>query len=427
MRRQRETDHLEMTMRRTRVAASLALFGAIAPDVAHACKKGPYSPLRSPGMISFMGSATSDTLPVRAAHIQWGNSTIAAAPRYGMVVSVEQLTQHAKAVLPSSVSRVVVVAWNYLPDCSPTPRPGSAAWTASGVRGIFSVTLRDRKDWVDGLPTLDSHEPDGTPYPFGSMYQYVRPAAEMRLTGDELFPLLDLFPESRQLQDSADVHGERLLAWARANPSLASKYPVADAVSMTRSAVERGMLTRIKSPALGTYRFTVSMPGVADRIFYARSYDAPSSSWGMLGRTQPTNTDPTVPRAPFGYNLLMSVAPTLEQLETDCAKDRRMDAEAYMALVNEPGAQSGSMTQWRGMLEVALAARAFPDDATLRQLTRARYGEQVVRGGDPATPARFAQLTDGAMRVEQVFEYPDMKVELRGERISNAVVVGCRR
>jgi hypothetical protein len=75
-----------------------------------------------------------------------------------------------------------------------------------------------------------------------------------------------------------------------------------------------------------------------------------------------------------------------------------------------------------------LASRAFPDDAALRQLIRARYGEPVAPGGDPATPATFTLAPDGVMRVEQVFLYSDsVRVVIRGERISPAVVVGCER
>ena len=64
----------------------------------------------------------------------------------------------------------------------------------------------------------------------------------------------------------------------------------------------------------------------------------------------------------------------------------------------------------------------------LLRLLRARYGEPIAPGGDPVTPARFTRSTDGGMRVEQVFQFGDsLRIELRGERISNAVVVGCRR
>ena len=410
------------------VASAVALMSALLPSRADACSKGPFSPLRSPGEIAFMGVASADTVFAGAGDVVWAPGRQPERAVYGLIVSAEQLTQHARRALPPNTTRFVVVPWDYRMDCEPVQKFGTAAWIPAGTRGIFVAKLRDRKDWANDLPTLDVHRPDVTPYAYGAGYLSRARDMATALTADELLPLLDIMPEYRKLHDSVSVYAEPLLAWARTNRETAARFPVAGAVELARRAVESSWLKRVESPALGTYRFSISMPGMADRMFYGRSYDAPVSEWGRLGRPRPAGADPTVPRAPFGYNLLMSVAPTLEQLETDCAKDRRIQGEAYMALVNETGASTAAGTQWRGMLELALAARAFPDDATLLRLLRARYGEPIAPGGDPATLARFTRSADGAMRVEQVFQFGDsLRMEIRGERISNAVVVGCRR
>ncbi|HWK88702.1 MAG TPA: hypothetical protein VNP72_01855, partial [Longimicrobium sp.] len=157
-----------------RLAFALVLAsGAASPAAADVCTLASFPMFR--GGVHVIATATADTLPAGAGHVEYGpdRSERNAPPRggiYGQVVRVERLGGEA-AGIPAGADRVVLVPWGYDAGCRTTRWHGSAAWIEPGLRGLVWAGLREREQWVDGVPTLDVHNTYQLPYPDTSGYR----------------------------------------------------------------------------------------------------------------------------------------------------------------------------------------------------------------------------------------------------------------
>ncbi len=127
---------------------------------------------RSSDDVFFIGAALSDTLLAGAGHQKWGtgpgHSGYGRSRKiFGQLVQIERLQGVSATRLPGGTKTVVLVPWDYGPDCSTVVWGETARWTAPGTRGVFEATLRPRDEWVNGIPTLDVFAPDFSPYPSG--------------------------------------------------------------------------------------------------------------------------------------------------------------------------------------------------------------------------------------------------------------------
>jgi len=185
------------------VAAAIAVVVGKMPAASPACSKRDL-PFYGSGPM-FIGSATSDTVAVGVGGVKYrigGGHFGRGAQRefYGQVVQVEKLgvalRTSLRSVLKGGVNQVILVPWDYGPDCHPVPWSRSARWVERGVRGLFFGSLRDTVHWVGGLPTFDVHSPESVPYVSAPGY---RPRgrgdtggsvpADSALTPDELLAL----------------------------------------------------------------------------------------------------------------------------------------------------------------------------------------------------------------------------------------------
>lgn len=415
------------------VAGGIAL---AVPVASHACSKVGFYPVRSASTAHFIGMSMADTVFAGAGSVRYvvapGHSGPAGARAvFGQVVSVERIGGLAPRALRQPVRRVVLVPWDYAADCTPTPWTRSAAWVEPGTRGLFTGVLRDSAHWAGGVPTFDIFTPEMEPYPT----QVQRQLRGRSLSTDsivpieELFQLIELFPEERLLTDSAEAATEQLFAWARANPTLTRRYPIAHALSLARGRVGSQRLRAIESPLTGTYQMTVSLSGGRARKFYARTRRVPNSEWSSNSLLPRRLDDPTIVPRPDGYYLLAAVAESLGALPESCERGRDANREGYIAVVVPPPDSTPDARGWTGKLEVSLAERAFPADATLRQFAKEAFGASYgrARAGLPAEmPARFAQSADGTIRVEQRLTLDDGRsLTISGIRISPDIVA-CR-
>lgn len=276
-------------------ALAAALLPAATPG--SVCTKDDFVGVRLPGEAHFTGTALADTLftgPGSVAYrVQPGHFGPARERAiYGQLVSIEQIGGLAAVDLPASVSRVVLVAWDYGPECTPTPWPRSARWIEAGTRGLFIAGLRDSAHWTNGLPTFDVHEPQFVPYPH-RILRFGHVQADSLLTIEQLFALMEILPEADQLRNSPDSALQPLFAWARANPELAIRYPADDALWYTYEVRARHIFRNISPTPAGTYRFTFSMTGAAARTLYVRTRAVPTRELFLRPVERPA--DPTQP------------------------------------------------------------------------------------------------------------------------------------
>ena len=422
-----------MAMIRTAIIAAIGV-GLAIPAASYACSKRAFYGLRAANRAHFIGTATPDILfagvgGVRYAEWARPSDPTTERPVFGQVVSVERIGGLAAKALRQPVLQVVLVPWAYGPDCVPIPFRGSWAWLNAGTRGLFSSgVLRDSAHWAGGVPTFDVFAPQFEPYPQLLMPRGSR-SADASVPVDELFELMELFPADHLLPDSAEAATAPLFAWARANPGLTRRYPIADAISGARYAVARQRLRAIKSPLFGTYKMTLAMSGTPTRTFYARTRGVPTSEWNAGGPLRPPVEDPAFVPRPDGYHLLAAVAESLASLPENCERGRDSKREGYIVVVHPPPDSTPDPQSWTGKLEVSLAQGAFRADTVLnrfardefdafRRRSRARLGHE--------TPARFARSEDGTIRVEQQITLEDGRsLTMSGVRISHDVVA-CR-
>ena len=406
------------------------------PTVSNACSKVGFYPVRSDSRAHFIAASTSDTVFAGAGSVRYvvapGHSGPAGARAvFGQIVSVERIGGLASRALRQPVRRVLLVPWDYGADCTPTPWTRSAAWVEPGTRGLFTGVLRDSVHWAGGVPTFDIFTPEMEPYP----KQVRRQSRGRRLPTDsivpidELFQLIELFPEERLLPDSAEAATKELFAWARANPTLTRRYPIAVALTWARGMVGTQRLRAIESPLTGTYELTVSLSAGPTRTFYARTRRVPTSEWSSKPLLPRPVDDPTVVPRPEGYYLMAALAESLGALPENCERGRDANREAYIAVVVPPADSPPDARRWTGVLEAKLVERAFPADAALREFAKADFNASYQRAlaGLPAeTPALFVRSADGTIYVEQKLTLEDGRsLTINGIRVS-ADTVACQ-
>jgi hypothetical protein len=238
-------------------AASLvavATLGRAAPRPA-LCSLVPVAAYRDTATTFFVGVGAPDTVlagrgstRVGGGPGHWGRGT--ERPIFGQVVRVgHHLGGAASSALERAFSKtgtreVVIVPWDYAPDCEPVPWGRSARWVDSTQSGFFRVRPRPESQWVDGRPVLDAYWADLQPYPHGLFFQHgYRGTSALKtgpsLTPEEYFGLYAALPDQVQAARESDSALTALAAWERAHPELAGKYPAPQILGFARRLVER--------------------------------------------------------------------------------------------------------------------------------------------------------------------------------------------
>lgn len=413
----------------------------LTPTVAYSCSKSGFSGVRHVREAHFIAVATSDTVLAGTGNVKYVLAPGDLGPRgdrtvYGQLVRVERIGGLASRLFRQGVSEVVVVPWDYRADCRPVPWTRSSVWLQPNERGLITATLRDSAFWANGIPTFDVHTPDMTPYP-QRVEQQLRlrnVKSDMLMSIDDVFLLMNILPDERELSDSAEKAVEPLFQWARANPEMARRYPAVQALGRARYAVNTARLRRIKSPLVGTYRISFRIGDGPVRSFYARSQAVPVSTWTNLLGPEPQADDPTLVVQPPGYYLQVTGAIELTELPQTCVADSvpKNFRDGYIAVLDTPPLQVKEGLQWRAKVELELLGRVFTDDPELIQFIKDAFqlGYQRRNAGLSRTddlPARFTRTSSGAIQFEQTIALDDgRQVVVSGERISTDTI-SCNR
>lgn len=397
---------------------------------ARACSKIPLARVRTSSLAFVVGSAAADTVPAGPGFVDFRVAPGHSGPAgertvYGQVVQVRRIGGLAAARLPAETERVVLVPWDYGADCRPTPWTRSARWVAPGTEGLFTAVLRDPRHWAGTVPTFDVMSPDLEPYPARGTGPLRMADQDSLLTVDQLFSVMELLPDAAEQRVDAAAAAEPLLAWARANPERARRYPALQMVRFAVHAIEAQRLSRVDPPLAGTYRFEARLNGGAPATFYARTRRHPTTEWNP-SRSRRASDDPTRVSVPEGYTILAAGADALEVLPYDVGGSRRINREAYFSVLADPESAPEGGWRWRGQIEIDLVARQFPTDSATQAFARAardRSYQAYMQQRPDEVEATFLLRPDGSVRVEQTTDLGGgRRMEIRGERVSRITI-----
>ena len=373
---------------------------------------------RSSDDVFFIGTALPDTVLAGAGHEEWstgpGHSGFG-RPRkiYGQLVQIEQLRGLSATRLPPATKRVVLVPWDYGPDCSTVVWGQSARWVAPENRVVFKATLRPRDEWANGLPTLDVSTPEFSLYPFDTTRLYMlRDPAMNELSLEEVLDFYERLPLDRDLFDSPYSAMQPLEAWARSNPALASRQPARTILGFVRFDVEERRVSLIKSPIVGTYRFVFTVPPVDSLVMYARTERQPWSTERAryeVGTPEDSAWDDAV----AGYSLRTGWAPAPGALPRDTK-----NASSQISISLTPILETADSSVWHG--DVEALDRELNPDFWNRVVYRRDPDIRSVRNKDwYYMPGFWTIYRDGTVRYRQAVEQSGVIIfSIVGERVS---------
>ena len=399
------------------------------------CSIDPWGSYAIAGTTLFIATATSDSLPGGNPKRGWSaltrDSIVIAAPAFTQVVTVDRLSASAPSDLREAIAgsrgRVLLVPWDYGPDCSPETWRGRALWVEPGTRGFFSGNLRPSSQWVQGVPTFDVGSPYNVPYPSARIFErYLRGGDA--LSADQLMTFYDSLPRFTHERVDRMTQRARQQAYRDAMLRLAEKHPeflthLPTAEMLRRARLQTAVSEYYARPSMvaGTWRFTISMPGHDTTIMYGRTQQFPNSLIGSPdGELHETELDG---KPPFGYYLHMALASTEAELEVDGWP--RGHRQGYLSASFEPETTTRDSTVWAGGVELFGAHDALPDSSTFRRLFPSLRGAGSIgmRADRPRyIPGRIIIKSGGSTRLKFLFPHGyDLSPQISGERISNIV------
>jgi hypothetical protein len=218
------------------------------------CSVVPVAVFRDSTTTFLVGTAVPDTVAVglgatrpSEAGGHWGAGR--ARPVFGQVIRVDRLGGADSAALEQAFARlgareVVVVPWDYGPDCRPVIWGRSFRWVDSGAPGFYRLRARPGSDSASGRPVLDAFRADLEPYPHGVFFQRgyrgtnaVRSGAA--LTPGEYFTFYSALPASTVARERPQEARAILDALERTRPDLASRYPATATLRLARAILDR--------------------------------------------------------------------------------------------------------------------------------------------------------------------------------------------
>lgn len=141
-------------------------------------------------------------------------------PRYGQVAL---MVDPGSTLGVARGVRVVLVPWQFGPDCAPTPWIESALWAPVDTVAFVSAWLRPRAGWINEAPTFDVEVRGWQPMWRMGDTRWT-PPGEGLLTPTEFLAIFEGLPTNSELH-AAPLLRTRLAALRRRHPTLVEREP----------------------------------------------------------------------------------------------------------------------------------------------------------------------------------------------------------
>jgi hypothetical protein len=244
------------------------------------------------------------------------------------------------------------------------------------------------------------------------------------LSPDQVFEIYQALPTTAEIaREKSEALGS-LRAWVRTHPDLATRPPAGGLLYSVLGAVDQAEMKETDHPVLGTWRFTLRVPGGSTYTFYARTESYPTSRWAP-SRTQTGRVLEEVQLLPAeGYNFRVAVSEKIEDLP-DSVRDMDFKQAYFNAQAHADSTVKGT-THWRGGLQFSLLQAAVPRDPRVQSAVKEmneRFSSRYNQNLPYETPAQFTQGADGVLRVHQSFPITGgADLILKGEQVSRKVI-----
>jgi hypothetical protein len=247
------------------------------------------------------------------------------------------------------------------------------------------------------------------------------------LSLNQVFDLYQAFPTAEEIEREQTSALARLQAWVRTHPDLAGRPPAEILLSDAVRHVTEAELATTDHPALGSWRFSLRVPGDTAYVFYGKTTSFPVARW-TRSRREHDAVEALLPPAE-GYTFKVGIHRRLDALPPAAPRhDWNIIPRRHMSVMAKPDSIIEGQTFWRGSLSPELLQLPGLDDPRVRQAASVlsqSYSDYSTSGQGLAapTPALFVLGTDGVLRVRQTIPLgAGEELIFEGEQISRQVI-----
>ncbi|HEX2210932.1 MAG TPA: hypothetical protein VHG93_24825 [Longimicrobium sp.] len=394
--------------------AALLLAGtalAARPDASDACQTRRALSVRAP--LFLMATARADTVRAGRGPIEYNVGDTTRLERiHGQRFRLDSVGGDEAAGLDAGAgTEAVLVPYGW--ECGETWRWHEARWATPDSQVFADAELWPREMWVDGMPTF-SVELVHDVYP-ENYTDYLESDTVVMLSPAQVFAIHQVLPTSRQA-GAPDSAYAPLLAWARANPALAARFPATVMLEEAFEALQPCTHGYDTHPVAGTYRVTV----IVERADTLHTYFRTSArGYAQCGRAPPMQVAAMRPRLADTSRLYVHGGPdpdAIPETNREAWNGTTGCSVSTMDVVNHARIEAGRRA-WRGDYNYLALPRCFPADPRVKQAADALFEAYRAGEKDPQ-PGWFRETADGGMRFEQVLRANGRVVlELRAERV----------
>jgi hypothetical protein len=399
------------------VVAGLLLAGSAFAARPHAsggvCSTGRLVGVRSP--LFLVATARADTVRAGRGPVEYNTGdTTGLDGIHGQRFRLHAVGGDAAAGLRAAAGmEAVLVPYGW--ECGDTWRWHHARWAQPDSQIFADVQAWPREMWVDGMPTF-SVEVVHDVYPENYLMR-LDSAEQDILSPMQVFAVSEVLPTFQQVEAAPDSALGPLLAWARANPAMAARFPATEMLNEAFEALQPCTPGYETHPVAGTYRVTVIVERTDTLHTFFRT-DA--QGYARCGPAPAMDTPALRPRTADTTSLYVHGGPDPDAIPEGNREAWNGSGSCGVSSVeidNHPRIQGGRRA-WPGDYNYAGLAACFAAVPRVKQVADALFQAFSAGERDPQ-PGWFRETADGGVRFEQVWLAGGrVMLELRAERVS---------
>jgi hypothetical protein len=255
---------------------------------------------------------------------------------------------------------------------------------------------------VDGRPTFDVDVVHNA-YP-DSYTENMDPAARDLLTPDQVFEFNALLPTWEQAEEAPFSAYRPLMAWARANPGTAGRFPATLAMERAHYVLQPCVPAYDPHPVAGTYRATVVVEGRDTLTAWLRTHPtgypmcAPLTPRLDLSAVRPRMAD-TARLYVYGSSESEAAIPVSN---AEAWERPGSCSSVAVDVLNQPRTDAAGRRSWAAGYDPGGFTACFRGDPRVHGLADVLQAAYTARTLE-APPGWFRETADGGMRFERTW------------------------